>query len=238
MPYDWPWPSPQVTGRADFWHPTGQSTRPGGPTVYRGHLPAPARRLPAAGTQPRLPGNAVRATGHGRTAARARQRDRRPAALAVVTNGLSASAVRAADSCPGLVIRRWQLPSASTASRRSGQRETGARATPSSVTTLSNALASRAEPADLRPVHRRFTNSHGHAESAAGMVVWLALTFCHRCVIRKEGGHRGPAHRARPGPRPRIDSATAFKVSLERLRGVRTYQAPAFVQLGDELGRV
>ena len=23
MPYDWPWPSPQVTGRTDFWHPTG-----------------------------------------------------------------------------------------------------------------------------------------------------------------------------------------------------------------------
>jgi hypothetical protein len=25
MPYDWPWPSPQVTGHPDFWHPTGAS---------------------------------------------------------------------------------------------------------------------------------------------------------------------------------------------------------------------
>jgi hypothetical protein len=24
MPYDWPWPSPQLTGHAAFWHPTGR----------------------------------------------------------------------------------------------------------------------------------------------------------------------------------------------------------------------
>ena len=23
MPYGCPWPSPQLTGQADFWHPTG-----------------------------------------------------------------------------------------------------------------------------------------------------------------------------------------------------------------------
>jgi hypothetical protein len=29
MPYNWPWSSLQLRGRADFWHPTGRSQRPG-----------------------------------------------------------------------------------------------------------------------------------------------------------------------------------------------------------------
>ena len=40
------------------------------------------------------------------------------------------------------------------------------------------------------------------------------------------------------GPRPRIDAVTTFTASLERLRCVPTYQAPAFVQLGYEQARM
>ena len=67
--------------------------RPGGRAVHRGHLPASARRLPAGGAEPRPPGKAVRGAGcrpAGRTAARARDRDRRLAGLAVVADGLPA----------------------------------------------------------------------------------------------------------------------------------------------------
>jgi SAM-dependent methyltransferase len=39
--------------------------RPGRRTVHRGHLPAPARGLPPAGSESRLPAQAVRGAGHG-----------------------------------------------------------------------------------------------------------------------------------------------------------------------------
>ena len=49
-----------------------KSTRPGGRTVHRGHLLAPARRLPAGGTEPRFPDKAVRGAGRGPAAAGSR----------------------------------------------------------------------------------------------------------------------------------------------------------------------
>jgi hypothetical protein len=49
MPYGWPWPSPQVTGHADFWHPTGQVD--GRPADLRDCIIQQRQQIPRRGVQ-------------------------------------------------------------------------------------------------------------------------------------------------------------------------------------------